>query len=66
MPSPAAPHPAEPSCAFATTGEAARVTVSGEIDLGTALLLASARRVRARGGRFRLDGVSETVARFPQ
>ncbi len=97
MPSPAAPRSAEPSCAVATTDDVARVTVSGEIDLGTALLLAdalrhaeehdtgvvvdlsgvefmdsrgvqlllaSARRVRARGGRFRLDGVSDTVARL--
>lgn len=96
MPHLAAPQPDHLSCAAAGTGDAARVTASGDVDLGTALLLAdalrraaehaevvvdlsgvefmdcrgvhllfaSARRVRAPGGRFRLDGVSETVARL--
>lgn len=94
MPRPAVPAPDELSCAVASTAGAARVTVSGQIDLATALqlgdalrhaedheggmvldlsgvefidcrgaqlLLATVRRARARGARFTLDGVSDTV-----
>lgn len=97
MPSFATPDIGELTCAVSTVANAARVTVSGEVDLATALLLAdalrcaegrpggmivdlsgvefldcrgvelllgTARRVRARGGRFRLDGVSQVVARL--
>ena len=97
MPRFAVPETQVLSCAVATVGGAARVTVSGEIDLDTAplladalcragelaegmildlsgvefigtcgaeLLLETARRVRARGDQFALDGASDVVIRL--